>query len=367
MKTRTDVPLKIVLAVVSVFLQIAFGYAEDKSSFAKVEQIVQEAKEAFGTPAISVALVMNDELVWSEGYGLADVENQVPAKADTVYRIASISKPMAATAVMQLVERGLVDIDDPIQKYVSYFPKKPLEITVRHVMTHTSGVRHYKPGEMEMKDHFNSVEEAIEIFKDDPLLFTPGTLYKYSSYAYNLLAGVVERASGLTFEAYMKEHVWGPSGMSVTRLEHQGEIVPHRASQYVKAGPNGEVENAPFADLSIKWAGGGIISTAEDLARFHIALNNGKLLQASTLEKMYKPFQLADGNMTSYGLGWSIYEDEEGQRWVGHGGGATGGSTYLLRHPEKKLAVAIMCNVQNAGDRRKLALDIIAAATAEGN
>jgi CubicO group peptidase (beta-lactamase class C family) len=343
------------------------AWSADESSFAEIEQIVLEAKEEFGTPGISVALVLNDELVWAKGYGLADVENQVPAKAETVYRIASISKPMAATAVMQLVERGLVDIDDPIQKYVSYFPQKPLEITVRNVMTHTSGVRHYKSGEMEMKDHFDSVEEAIAIFKDDPLLFTPGTLYKYSSYAYNLLAGVVETASGLTFEGYMEEHVWGPAGMTATRLEHQGEIVPHRASQYIKAGPNGQVENAPFADLSIKWAGGGIISTAEDLARFHIALNSGKLLQPETMQEMYEPFKLADGNETNYGLGWRIYRDEHGRRWVGHGGGATGGSTYLLRHPEKKLAVAITCNVQNAGDRRKLALDILAAATAQGN
>lgn len=367
MRTKGASLLTMSLTLLFVFLLTGVAQAKDKDSFAKVEQIVLEAKEEFGTPAISVALVMNDELVWAKGFGLADVENQVPAQANTVYRIASISKPMAATAVMQLVEQGRVNIDDPIQEYVSYFPQKPLEIAVRNVMSHTSGVRHYKPGEMDMKDHFHSVEEAIEIFKADPLLFTPGTLYSYSSYAYNLLAGVVETASGLTFEAYMKEHVWGPAGMTVTHLEHQGEIVPHRARQYVKAGPNGAVENAPFADLSIKWAGGGIISTAEDLARFHIALNTGKLLQPETLEEMYTPFKLADGNETNYGLGWQIYKDDQGRRWINHGGGATGGSTYLLRQPESKLAVAIMCNVQNAGDRLELALKIIEAATAEGN
>jgi CubicO group peptidase (beta-lactamase class C family) len=339
-------------------LTLSVSAAETADRFAEIEKLVTDGRTEFGTPGISVALVVNDELIWSKGYGLADVENEVPAEANTVYRIASISKPIAATAVMQLVEQDKVNLDEPIQKYVKYFPEKPLTITLRHVMTHTSGIRHYKPGEMEMKEHFVDLDAAIQIFKDDPLLFTPGTLYNYSSYAYNLLAGVVETASGLTFEAYMKEKVWGPAGMTSTRLEHIGEIVPHRARQYVKAGSSGRVRNAPYADLSIKWAGGGIISTVEDLARFHIALNTGKLLEKETLAEMYTPYTLADGNKSSYGLGWQIATDDQGRTWIAHGGGATGGSTYLLRYPEGKVAVAIFCNVQNAGDRRGLAMKI---------
>ncbi len=331
---------------------------------ADLEKIVSEALEAFGAPGLSVAVVENDEIVWAEGYGLADVENEVPARADTVYRIASISKPMAATALMQLVEQGRVDIDEPVQKYVPYFPEKPLTITLRHVLTHTSGIRHYKPGEFNMKEHFESLPDAFQIFKDDPLLFTPGTLYHYSSYAFNLVAGAIETASGLTFEAYMNEKIWQPAGMSATRLEHQGPIVPHRACQYVKAGPNGGVRNAPYADLSIKWSGGGVISTVEDLARFHIALNTGKLLETATQAEMFKPYTLADGNVSNYGLGWRINKDDRGRSWIEHGGGATGGSSYLLRYPEGKLAVAIICNVQDAGDRRGLALRIAEAVMA---
>lgn len=337
---------------------------KDKDSLVAIEQKVADAKKEFGAPGLSAALVVDDELAWSKGFGLADVENQVPAQADTVYRIASISKPMAATAVMQLAEKGRVNLDDPVQKYVPYFAAKPLTVTLRHLMTHTSGIRHYKPGEFDMKEHFDSVEDAIQIFADDPLLFTPGTLYSYSTYAFNLLAGVVETASGLTFEAYLKENVWGPSEMTSTHLEHQGEIVPHRARAYLKAGPNGGVANAPFADLSIKWAGGGIISTAEDLARFHIALNTGKLLEPETLVEMYTPYTLSDGNVSNYGLGWQIHVDEKDRTWIAHGGGATGGSSYLLRYPDGKLAVALICNVQGAGDMRRLALDIAETALA---
>ncbi|MFQ5791773.1 MAG: serine hydrolase domain-containing protein, partial [Acidobacteriota bacterium] len=331
---------------------------------AGIDSMVERARSSLGTPGISVALVLDDELAWSAGYGLADVENEVPARADTVYRIASISKPMASTAIMQLVEAGRVDLEDPVRQHVPFFPHKPLMITLRQIMTHTSGIRHYKPGEFDIKEHFDSLESAVRIFKDDPLLFTPGTQYGYSSYAYNLLAAVVETASGLRFDAYMKEKVWAPAGMQSTRLEKAGEIVPRRARQYVKDGPGGRVRNAPYADLSIKWAGGGIISTVEDLARFHIALDQGKLLQPEALAEMYTPYTLPDGSQTGYGLGWLVEKDEKGRTWIAHGGGATGGSSYLLRYPDGKLAVAIICNVQSAGNLRQLAMDIAQAAMA---
>jgi CubicO group peptidase (beta-lactamase class C family) len=329
--------------------------------FARVAELVEEARKEWGAPGVSVAVALDSRIVWADGFGLADVENDVPARAETVYRIASISKPITATAVLQLVEKGEVSLEDPISKYVPAFPARDYGPTLRHLLTHTSGIRHYAAGEMEMKDHFDSLAEAIAIFKDDPLLFTPGSRYSYSSYAYNLLAGVVEKATGLTFEAYLRESVWGPAAMSETRLEHQGEIVRNRSRQYVKAGGGGRVRNAPFADLSIKWAGGGMISTVEDLARFSIALDEGKLLKPDTLEAMYDPMKLTDGSRTRYGLGWDSEVDEKGRRWIAHGGGATGGSTYLLRLPERRLAVAICANVEDAGDRRALAMRIARA------
>jgi serine beta-lactamase-like protein LACTB, mitochondrial len=327
-------------------------------TFDDVSRISEEARREWSAPGMSVAVVLDGKLVWAQGFGLADVENDVPARADTVYRIASISKPMTATAVMQLVEKGKVHLDDHVTRYVPSFPNRDLGLTLRHLMTHTSGIRHYGPGEFDMKEHFDRLADSFEVFEHDPLLFTPGTRYSYSTYAYNLLAGVVESASGLTFDAYMHEKIWTPSGMASTRLEHQGELVRNRARQYVKAGGNGRVRNAPFADLSVKWAGGGVISTVEDLGRFAIAIDEGKLLTGSSLEEMYRPMTLADGSQTDYGLGWEVEVDANGRRWIGHGGGATGGSTYLLRLPERRFAVAICANVQDAGDRRALAMKI---------
>jgi CubicO group peptidase (beta-lactamase class C family) len=329
---------------------------EASDAFVTAADLVEQARKDWSAPGMSVAVVVDGRLSWSRGFGLADVENEVRAAPDTVYRIASISKPLAATAVMQLVERGRISLDDPLTKHVPSFPDRGLGITLRHLLTHTSGIRHYQDGEMDYKGHFETIEAALAVFRDDPLLFSPGTKYSYSSYAYNLLGAVVESASGLTFEAYMRENVWGPAGMTATRLEHQGEIVPKRSRQYVRSA-NG-VRNAPFADLSVKWAGGGMISTVEDLARFAIALDQGLLLKPETLASMYEPMTLADGTRTEYGLGWETKVDEKGRRWVAHGGGATGGSTYLLRLPEERFAVAIFANVQDAGDRRALAMKI---------
>jgi serine beta-lactamase-like protein LACTB len=348
----------------AVALFVAFGAAAfTQAPAADLQRVAAEGHKQSGAPGMSVAVVTNDRIAWSSGFGLADVENEVPARPNTVYRIASISKPIAAVAVMQLAERGRVNIDDPVQKYVPAFPAKGEQtVTVRHLMTHTSGIRHYRGREMESRDRYETITDALGIFKDDPLLFAPGTKYSYSTYAYNILAGVVENASGLSFEEYLKAHVWGPAGMNATYFDHVDELIPRRAEQYVRAGSS-SWRNAPYADLSNKWAGGGILSTAEDLARFHIALDEGKLLSPATLKEMYTPYRLADGTESSYGLGWNVSKDDRGRTWIAHAGGATGGTTYLLRDPSRKLAVAILCNVQNAPGLRALAIKLADEAT----
>jgi serine beta-lactamase-like protein LACTB, mitochondrial len=327
--------------------------------------VAAKGREATGAPGMSVAVAVNDELLWTDGFGIADVEHDTPVRAQTVFRIASISKPITATAVMQLVERGRVSLDDPIQKYVRAFPRKGEQtITLRHLLSHTSGIRHYKDGEFDHRVSYDSIDEAMAIFKDDPLLFSPGTKYSYSTYGFNLLGGVVEHASGIAFEAYLREHIWKPAGMSATRLEHPQEIVEERVHQYVRAGGAiGRLMNAPLSDLSIKWAGGGIISTAADLVRFHIALDRGTLLKSATLDQMYTPGKLADGSPITYGLGWMVLSkplaaDAPPTTWIAHSGGATGGTTYLLRNPRAKLAVAILTNVQSAAGLEALAFDL---------
>ena len=220
---------------------------------------------------MSAAVAVGGSIAWSRGVGMADLENAVPATPSTVYNIGSISKGQTAVAILQLVEQGKVGLDDSIRKFVPTFPDKGSTITVRHLLTHRSGIRHYRevefpgtPGDENVKP-YASLAEAITLFKDDPLLYRPGERSSYSSFAVNLLQGVVETASAIPFEEYMKAHVWGPAGMSSTAFDVPNRIVAHRARSYRVL--DGRVTNSPYGDLTYKFASGGMISTAEDLVR----------------------------------------------------------------------------------------------------
>lgn len=333
---------------------------------AVLARLADDARAAMGTPGLSAAIVVGESVVWAQGSGLADVEQNVPVRPESVFRIASISKPITATAVMQLVERGLVSLEDPIQRYVPSFPRKPQgEIRLRHLLTHTSGIRHYRGNEMNSREFHPTLERALTVFKDDPLLFAPGERYSYTTYGYNLLAGVVESVAGRSFDEYLRLNIFAPAGMTSTFLERPRETVRWRARQYVRAAAPGTWFNAPYVDLSVKWAGGGMISSTLDLARFDIALNTGRLLRPESLERMYTPARLNNGTTTGYGLGWMIGNDG-GRLRVAHSGGATGGTTFLLREPRSRVATVLLANADNVPRLRELAEQLIALAPRPG-
>lgn len=309
-------------------------------------------------PAFSEAVGLDGRIVFSAGRGLADLENRVPADGTTVYDIGSVSKVQTAVAVMQLVEQGKVRLDDPIQAYVPSFPDKGAPITVRHLMTHTSGIRHYRdtdfPGTPDNENvrPYESLEAAIAIFKDDALLFPPGRYFAYSSYGVNLLQGVVEKAGGLPFEEYMRGFVWGPAGMLSTQFDVPERIIPRRAKSY--STKNGVVRNAPYGDLTYKFASGGMMSTAEDLVRFGAALNAGRLLKPETRAAMCTPQtdglrEFRDGKPTDrkaegQGLMWRIGRDPSGRRFVYHCGSVREFQACLVDYPDRDLVVAILAN-----------------------
>lgn len=342
---RRGILLFIVIALVSV-APASSGAAQRLAERARA--LTERVRAEERLPGVSAALSVDGKIVWSGGSGYADLENLVPATEKTVYRIASISKSISAVAIMQLVERGKINLDDDIRTIVPYFPRKRWPVSLRHLMTHTSGIRHYKPGEFGTKEHYDTVKEALAVFMNDPLLFEPGTRFSYSTFGYNILAAVIEEVTGLSFEAYLRKNVWGPAGMTATRLEKQGDLVPHRARGYVR-GKNGNFRNAPFTDVSLKWAGGGMISTVEDLLRFARAVLDGTLIKASTLQQMLTPYELKNGKRTNYGLGFALGRDEKKGRVFGHAGGSTGFSSRLFIYPDVGIAVAVMTNLQGAG------------------
>lgn len=325
-------------------------------------RLADDARAGLGVPGLSVAVAQNDAIVFAQGFGVGDVENAVPVRAESVFRIASISKPITATAVMQLVERGLVSLDDPIQRFVPSYPRKPQgEVRVRHLLTHTSGVRHYKGSEFSLAESFPTLERAIAVFRNDPLEFAPGERYLYSTYGYNLLQGVIEVASGRSYDEYVRANILVPAGMLSTYLEHPQEIVRGRVRQYVAGTTPLSVLNAPYVDLSVKWAGGGFISTASDIARFSMALDQGRLLKPETLERMYTSARLNNGNSTGYGFGWMVSQ-EGGRTFVAHSGGAMGGTTYLLREPKARAAAVLLANLDNVPRLRDLAQQLMTLA-----
>lgn len=339
---------------------ILFVVALAMLSYPTVAQISAAQKQAIDNlarsyiadhhvPGLSLAVVVHGRVALAEGYGLADVENNVPATADTVYRVASLSKPVTATAAMKLVEAGKLDLDAPIQKYCPAFPSKRWTITTRQLLSHQSGIRDYRDdAESINTQHYKSINQALGQFAADPLQFEPGTRMQYTSYGYIVLGCVIEGASGESYETYMQQAIFEPSHMPATRLDDVFAIIPHRARGYV-AGPDGKLQNAIFVDLSNKPPGSGINSTANDMGNFVATLYAGQLISESSLDRMLTPSRTRDGKPTIYGFGLFVGGPISSYRGIaeaGHGGDQQGYSSVLYLLPEKKFGVVALTNIE---------------------
>jgi CubicO group peptidase (beta-lactamase class C family) len=313
----------------------------------EIEALVRTEMARQKIPMVTTAIAWRGRLTWSGAFGYADVENKVRATPDTVHRLGSISKPITAVAALQLYEAGKLDLDAPVQKYVPEFPEKEAPITVRMLLCHQSGIRHYQNrDEVDSTRHYEGIASALGIFAKDPLVAVPGTKFSYTTYGYNLLGAVVERAAGMPFMTYLKERIFVPAGMLTARDDHPYAIIPNRARGYALTD-DGELRNCNLADTSNKVPGGGMVSSAADLIRFAVAVRNGELLRPSTLELMWTPQKLSDGKPTEYGLGWFVRE-ASGRKLVLHSGGQQGTSTVVGLLPGDGTAVAVLTNLERA-------------------
>ena len=306
----------------------------------------RQAKEwiARGTPGLSLAVAVDGKIVYSEGFGFADLEERVPVWPTTKFRIGSVSKPLTAIALAQLVEAGKLDLDAPVQKYVPSFPDKGAVITTRMLAGHLGGIRHYQGDEFKIQQHYTNVLDGLKIFENDPLVSPPGTKFNYSSYGYNLLSAVVESASGENFLAYMQKHVFDAMGLVHTTADQNAQIVEQRSRFYEKE-KDGTLENAPYVDNSYKWAGGGFLSTSEDLVRFGSILLQPGFLKAESLKLLYTSQKTKSGEVTGYGVGWGIAKSPSGKLVYAHSGGSVGGTSQLIVYPETHVVVALITNL----------------------
>lgn len=301
-----------------------------------------------GIPGLAAAVVTERRLRWSAGYGIADLENAVPVTRDTVFRLASVTKPMTATAVLQLVETGKVDLDAPIQRYVPAFPEKQWPVTVRHLLSHQSGIRNWTDEEFHNTRRYASIAESLHAFKDDALLFQPGARTQYTSLGYNLMGAVVEGVSGKPFLEYMAERVFAPAGMTSARGDDVLAIIPHRAGGYQLTAA-GELLNSPISDTSNRTAGGGLVATAEDVARFASAYQRGILVKPSTAQAAYGRQRTREREITGYGLGWIVGQGPR-RAEVFHTGGQPRVSTVLYMAPRSGVAVVLLCNLEGVSN-----------------
>jgi len=316
----------------------------------EIEKAVSTFMSANSVPGMGAAVVLDGEPVWSAGFGMADLEDSAPATSSTLFRLGSLSKPITATALLQLWEHGKLDLDAPVQKYCPAFPQKEWPITSRELLGHLGGIRHYnRDGKGDIPEdsarHFASMEESLQIFAADPLVAKPGTKFNYSTYGYTLLGCVLEGAASQKYMDFVRENIFKPASMAQTQADDFFTIIPHRTRWYHK-DKSEIVRNAGVLDSSYKIPGGGLISSADDMARFEAAMLADKLVKRPARDLMWTPQKTPDGKSTGYALGWGI-SDKFGIHIVAHTGGQQGTSTAFVLVPERRAGVIVLANMDS--------------------
>jgi len=343
-----SVAVPVLFFAVSAFVG-AVGAQSAPPWAAAAEKAVLARQQKVRIPGLSCAIAVGDQLMFVRGYGLADIENDVLATGDTVYRLASISKPVTAVCAMRLVEEGRLDLDRSVHEIVPSWPEKRWPVTTRQLLAHLGGVRHYRAGEGESTKHYPDQISALERFAADPLLDEPGTRYRYSTFGYNLVAATIEAVTSRRFPDVVREFVAIPSGAATLQDDDVRRIVRGRAQGYVRL--DGELQNSVLMDASYKLGGGGLCSSAADLARFGQALVAGKLVDPEGLEAMWTLQRLrpqagqAAGEEVSYGLGFRVGQ-RDGRRVVSHSGAQSRVSTMFYLLPDDGIVVVLLCNLE---------------------
>lgn len=332
--------------LVFIALSASAGAAADSVELAtRMETAIQETMKEHRLPSLSVAVAIDGEVVYADAHGLADLENNVAATADTVYRLGSVTKTVTAVTALSLAEQGKLDLDVSIQRYCPAFPVKEHEITSRQLLAHLAGIRHYDYRRFEEdflnKKAFSSIEESLSKFAGDPLLAPPGTAYHYSSWGYVLIGCAIEGADGTSFDEAIRNAVLRPARMTQTMLDNARAIIPHRANGY-SGNDDGSWSNVGWFDSSDRIAAGGLVGKPADLARFGAALLQGELLGTDSLENLWSSQSTASGESTGAGLGWKLSESGDE---VFHGGTTVGGSAYFYIQPDQGVVVAFATNL----------------------
>ena len=336
------------IALGFVFVPSALAQnAAASASQPSAQQITQKVDEYMNAAARvdgfsgSILVARDGQPVVSKGYGMANVELDVPNQPQTVFRLGSVTKQFTATAIMLLQERGKLNVNDAACKYLENCPAAWQPITIKNLLTHTAGVPNYTGFSDFPKTAVASVTNAemIQRFRDKPLEFAVGEKYDYSNSGYFLLGAIIERASGKSYADFLAENIFAPLGMKNTGYDVSAKVIKNRAAGYAKQG--GEFVNASYMDMTVPGAAGALYSTTGDLLLWDQALYVEKLVSRKSLDEMFTPFK------NGYGYGWGIGKKFD-RREISHGGGIYGFATDISRFPDDRVTVIVLSNVQGA-------------------
>jgi CubicO group peptidase (beta-lactamase class C family) len=333
----------------------------------RARQIARAGLTAQNLPGLSVAVGVGGEIIWAEGLGWADLETHAPVAPEMRFRTGGVSMALTSIIVGLLLEKNRLRLDDEIQKYVPTFPKKPWPVTLRQLMGHQAGIRVDGGDEEPLSERCAQTIDALPRFAERPLLFEPGTQFRYTTYGWILVSAAVEAVADQPFLRVMRDEVFRPLELNDTEPDSPTKPPPNLATFYyprfagdTRYGP----EEARPGDYACFAGAGAFLSTPSDLVRFGIAINGGKLLQPATVKMLQASQRLASGAETGYGLGWDLETMSlagQSTREVGHDGEYfIGGSTSLITFPERGIVVAVMTNTSFA-DTKTIALNLAQA------
>jgi len=327
----------------SFFLATCASQAQSPATTAAVTDYVKAEMQRQHIPGLSLLVVKGGNIIRAEGFGLANVELQVPVKPETVFQSGSVGKQFTATAVMMLVEEGKIGLDDPLTKYFSDAPASWTDITVRNLLSHTAGLGDY-PKDFDFRKDWTEDQE-LKLVEGIPLAFPPGTNWEYSNLGYLTLGILIHRVTGEFYGDFLQQRIFQPLGMTSTRIISEADIVPNRSAGYQLV--KGELKNQEWvAPMINTTADGSLYFSILDLAKWDAALYTEKLLKRSSLDQMWTPVKLKSGqpNKGNYGFGWEI-DDRNGHRCIHHNGAWQGFETAIDRYVDDKLTVVALSNL----------------------
>ena len=338
----------IIASIMLLLSTIGFGHATDSLHQVKIKTAKKLAKKFLrkqGIPGMSISVSKHGQIIWSQGFGFSSKKPKIKVKPDTtIFRIASISKSITGLTLAKLAEDKIIDLDSSIYKYIPDYPKKEYDFTVRQLGGNLAGIRHYKDNIEYALNKKMSITEGLSLFKNDSLLFKPGTQFNYTTFGFVLLSEVMQKASNIPFDKCVSDSIFKPLKMEHSMMEHSDSILPNKTNFYKSYLLKNPIIASTVCN-EFKVGGGGFLSTSEDIVKFGNEIISPKIVSKEALSEIITSQRLLNGENTGYGIGFSVETSKKGTPKYYHTGGGVGASTVLLIYPEEELVITVLTNL----------------------